>query len=126
MHQVSRLRLTASRHFSPSAGEAHPGLMVPHICPRLADVTRPHQEGETQLWQKRYYEHNVRSYEKLVENLRCMHRNPAKRGLPEKPEDWKWSSYRHYAFAEVGLVDIESQWTADRREGRVPKLSLAR
>jgi hypothetical protein len=50
------------------------------------------------------------------------HRNPVKRGLVEKPEDWKWSSFRHYATAETGPVEMESQWTADRRRGRSPKL----
>jgi putative transposase len=35
-----------------------------------------------------------------------------------KPEEWKWSSFRHYAMAEVGVVEVESRWTADRRNGR--------
>jgi putative transposase len=73
------------------------------------------------FWQKRYYDHNVRTHESFVE-LRYIHRNPVKRGLVEKPEDWKWSSFRHYATAEIGPVEIESQWTADRRNGRTPKL----
>ena len=79
-------------------------------------------EGDRPLWQKRYYDHNVRNYESFVEKLRYVHRNPVKRGLVEKPEDWKWSSFRHYATAEIGAVEIESQWTADRRSGRTPKL----
>ena len=87
--------------------------------------TRTRRAGEIRLWQKRYYDHNVRSYEKFVEKLRYIHRNPVKRGLVAKPEDWKWSSFRHYAFAEVGPVEIESQWTADRRESRIPNLLLA-
>jgi len=33
------------------------------------------------------------------------------------PEEWKWSSYRHYALRESGVVEIESQWTARDREG---------
>lgn len=39
----------------------------------------------------------------------------------EKPQDWKWSSFRHYATAEIRPVETESQWTADRRKGRTPK-----
>ena len=27
-----------------------------------------------------------------------------------------WSSFRLYAFGEVGTVEIESEWTARRRE----------
>ena len=38
------------------------------------------------------------------------------RGLVERPEDWLWSSFRHYASGEVGVVEIESQWTARMRE----------
>jgi putative transposase len=45
-----------------------------------------------------------------------------KRGLVEKPEDWNWSSFLDYATAEIGPVEIESQWTADRRSGIIPKL----
>ncbi len=35
-----------------------------------------------------------------------MHRNPVKRGLVQEPEQWKWSSYRSYAFGEEGMVKI--------------------
>jgi putative transposase len=48
-------------------------------------------------WQARYYDFNVWSESKLIEKLRYIHRNPVKRGLVAKPEDWEWSSFRHYA-----------------------------
>jgi len=79
-------------------------------------------ECDVAFWQKRYYDHNVRTHESFVDKVRYIHRNPVKRGLIEKPEDWKWSSFRHYATAEIGPVEIESQWTADRLNGRTPKL----
>jgi putative transposase len=68
------------------------------------------------FWQKRYYDHNVRNYESFVGKLRYIHRNPLKRGLCERPEDWEWSSFRHYATGAEGVVQIESQWTASQRE----------
>ena len=68
------------------------------------------------FWQTRYYDFNVWSERKFVEKLRYIHRNPVQRGLVERPEDWKWSSFRHYASGEAGPVEIESQWTARRRE----------
>jgi putative transposase len=88
------------------------------------------------LWQKRYYDHNVRTYESFAEKLNYIHQNPVRRGLAEIPEDWNWSSFRHYATAsgvpdepvvgslglEIGPVQIESQWTADRRNGETPRL----
>ena len=63
---------------------------------------------------------------KKVEKLRYMHRNPVKRGLVQHPKDWAWSSFRHYATGAEGIVEIESEWTARRRErmGLAPKLPV--
>ncbi len=68
------------------------------------------------FWQTRYYDFNVRSLEKRVEKLKYIHRNPVTRGLVDKPEDWRWSSYHHYATPEQGVVEIESPWTMYLRE----------
>jgi putative transposase len=75
------------------------------------------KRGEAHFWQRRYYDFNVHSELKRVEKLRYMHRNPVTRGLVEKPEDWAWSSFVHYATGVIGTVEIESEWTARRREG---------
>jgi putative transposase len=82
--------------------------------------------AEYPFWQARYYDFNVWSEIKFVEKIRYIHRNPVHRGLAAKPEDWPWSSFRHYATGEVGVVEIESQWTARRRErlGIFPTLKL--
>ena len=68
------------------------------------------------LWQPRYYDVNVWSEAKRIEKLRYLHRNPVKRGLVRSPEDWAWSSFRHYMSGVEGVVEIESQWTARKRE----------
>ena len=74
--------------------------------------------GEAQFWQRRYFDFSVYNEEKTVEKLRYMHRNPVKRGLVARPEEWMWSSFRHYATGVEGTVEIESEWTARRREMR--------
>jgi putative transposase len=75
----------------------------------LGGAPTSHEEPGTQhFWQARYYDFNVRSREKRIEKLKYIHRNPVKRGLVEKPEDWPWSSYRHYAMEEAGPVEIAS------------------
>ena len=71
------------------------------------------------FWQKRYYDRNVRDAEEFAVKLRYLHRNPVKRGLVKEPGDWKWSSFRHYALREVGVVEIESEWTARDRETKL-------
>jgi putative transposase len=73
------------------------------------------QSSERPFWQARYYDFNVHNPEKREEKLHYMHWNPVRRGLVEKPEDWPWSSFRHYAFGETGRVEIESEWTPSRR-----------
>jgi len=61
------------------------------------------------FWQARYYDFNVWSECKFVEKLRYIHRNPVNRGLVVRPEDWVWSSFRHYLSGEEGPVGIESR-----------------
>ena len=67
------------------------------------------------FWQYRYYDSNVYGEKARSEVIRYIHRNPVKRGLVAKPEDWPWSSFRHYATGAQGTVEIESQWTTFRR-----------
>jgi putative transposase len=68
------------------------------------------------FWLSRYYDFNVHSGQKHIEKLRYIHRNPVKRGLVQEPMDWQWSSFRHYATGERGVVEIESFWTRELRE----------
>ncbi len=52
---------------------------------------------------------------KRREKLRDMHRNPVTRKLVSSPEQWRWSSYRAYAYRERGLVAVNAmfppKWT---------------
>ena len=74
------------------------------------------RRSDTPFWYTRYYDFNVRTSKKRIEKLRYMHRNPVVRGLVQRPEDWEWSSFRHYQTGVEGVVEIESEWTAFKRE----------
>jgi len=78
------------------------------------------------FWQARYYDFNVWSECKFVEKPRYIHRNPVARGLVERPGDWLWSSFRHYATGVEGIAEIESMWTARKHEqmGRPLRVSI--
>ena len=82
---------------------------------RRRDPRQRHLFGEEWLrrsfWQARFYDFNVWTTKKRVEKLRYMHRNPAKRGLVQSPEQWRWSSYRFYLLEEVGAVQVNVGWT---------------
>jgi hypothetical protein len=95
-----------------TAGINHAGLVEIDAtsCATLS-LNRPH-------WNVINADFNVHSAEKITEKLRYLHRNPVARGLVEKPEDWRWSSFRHYATGVEGMIEIESFWTAWKREGR--------
>jgi len=71
---------------------------------------------ERPFWQARYYDFNVFTEKKRVEKLRYMHRNPVTRKLVKEPDQWRWSSFRHYWLGESGTVEIESPRTAAQRE----------
>lgn len=58
------------------------------------------------FWQRRFYDFNIWMERKRLEKLRYIHRNPVTRGLVKRPADWRWSSYRFYAFGEPGPVAI--------------------
>jgi putative transposase len=76
-------------------------------------VARRSEQG--QFWQARYYDFNVYSRHKRLEKLDYMHWSPVKRGLVERMEDWKWSSYGFYRTGQQGRVFIHSGW-ADHYE----------
>ena len=105
-------------------------------CPQqdtLADALKSLKQGVSRrligdaehFRQKRHYDFNIRNYPQFVEKLRYIHRNPVKQGLCDRPEDWQWSSFRHYAIGAEGRVEIESEWTARKREGAAVTLCPA-
>ena len=59
-------------------------------------------KGRFAFWQKRYYDHNCRTTESVIEKINYCHNNPVKKGLVEDPSQWRWSSYRWYN----GMDDI--------------------
>jgi len=73
---------------------------------------------EQLVWQRRFYDFNVWSARKRIEKLVYMHRNPVWRKLVEEPEQWRWSSYRYYAYREEGAVKI-NQWPTEMKIRRV-------
>jgi putative transposase len=99
----------------------------------LADALKSLKQGVSRrligeaehFWQKRYYDFNIRNHRQFVEKLRYIHGNPVKRGVCEHPEDWEWSSFLHYATGCEGRVEIESEWTARRRERAAERLCAA-
>ena len=107
----------------------HIHLLVnePKRCPlsraiQALKISVSRRRVEKPFWLARYYDFNVYTAEKTTEKLRYLHRNPVTRMLVNKPEEWPWSSYRHYQSGIEGAVQIESSWSAWRRDhaGQLP------
>jgi len=93
----------------PTLARAKRVKLLSHLNVQVKDVKVGHRAP---FWQKRYYDRNIRNCPESTVKLRYLHRNPVKRGLLKNAADWKWSSFRHYAFHEGSVVEIESEWTA--------------
>jgi putative transposase len=54
------------------------------------------------VWQRRFYDFAVFTQKKRVEKLDYMPRNPVRRGLALRPEQWRWSSFAITRTARLG------------------------
>jgi REP element-mobilizing transposase RayT len=89
--------LVMPEHVQLLLSEPQPDMLADALKSLKRGVSRRLLCDGDHFWQKRYYDFNIRNYPQFVEKLRYIHRNPLKAGLCERPEDWEWSSFRHYA-----------------------------
>lgn len=54
------------------------------------------RRGEAGLWQRRFWEHQIRDERDLQRHIDYIHYNPLKHGLVACLDDWPWSSYHRY------------------------------
>jgi putative transposase len=99
-----------------------PRIVLAQFLKAVKQVTSRKLKGRRgKFWQDRYYDSSVYGEKARSEVIRYIHRNPVARGLVTKPEQWPWSSFRHYASGVKGPVEIESQRTAFLRGNRLPE-----
>ena len=60
--------------------------------------------GERSLWQRRYWEHQIRDDGDFARHVDYIHFNPVKHGLVKRAADWSYSSFHRYV--REGLLDI--------------------
>lgn len=89
-------RIIAAKNRVGRQSESHDSLMFETSC--------------SGIWQARFYDYNVWTRHERVEKIRYIHRNPVRRGLVESPEQWRWSSFRAYAYGEAGPVRV-NDWS---------------
>ena len=52
------------------------------------------QRNERLVWQRRFWEHAIRTDEDWRMHMDYIHYNPVKHGLALRPGDWPWSSFK--------------------------------
>ena len=63
---------------------------------------------ESTLWQRRYWEHQIRNELDFERHMDYLHYNPVKHGLVKQVNDWPYSSFHRYL--EAGMYPTD--WTA--------------
>ncbi len=68
---------------------------------------------ERGIWQRRFWEHQIRDESDLQRHVDYIHYNPVKHGLVQAVEEWPWSTYPRYARQSAYLqrhwTDIQGQ-----------------
>jgi len=55
-----------------------------------------YKKRERGVWQRRFWEHQLRDWDDLSAHVKYIHFNPVKHGFVEHPRDWQWSTYHKY------------------------------
>jgi len=72
------------------------------------------------VWQRRFWEHQIRDERDLHTHVDYIHYNPVKHGLVARLDDWPWSTYHKYVESgHYGKVDVQAmrQASNDLRVG---------
>lgn len=67
-----------------------------HNIGLMTDSKERHHENT--IWQRRFWEHQIRDDEDLHKHLDYIHFNPVKHGLVASPMDWPYSTLHRYVM----------------------------
>ena len=71
------------------------------------------RKKEKGIWQRRFWEHQIRDDEDLQKHVDYIHINPVKHGCVNHVRDWPYSSY--HQWVKKGLLDDD--WAGSFNEG---------
>ena len=64
---------------------------------------------ERSVWQRRYWEHQIRNTEDFAHHIDYIHWNPVKHGYVTRAREWRFSTF--HRFVRQGLYPLE--WGVD-------------
>jgi putative transposase len=85
-----------------------------HSFPAQAERSQSKQrQGEKGIWQRRFWEHQIRDDADLQRHVDYLHYNPVKHGLASRVSDWPHSSFHRYV--REGQLPLD--WAGGGKDG---------
>ena len=78
------------------------------ILGRLRKYSMGYNDQTCKIWMDRYDDVIVTTDRVFKIKFDYIHYNPVKAGLVEKPEDWKFSSYRNYIYDDNSIIEVKT------------------
>ena len=69
-------------------------VLGPEVDHHRSESRKRH--GERTIWQRRFWEHQIRNEEDYTRHMDYVHYNPVKHGLAKSPKDWPHSTFHRY------------------------------
>jgi putative transposase len=95
------------------------GTTWDRLSSSAAGSRRRHHESD--VWQRRFWEHVIRDPRDFENHLNYLHYNPVKHGLCTCPHAWPASSFRHW----VNRKAYEPDWCCSCARAAAPSTSAA-
>jgi len=76
---------------------------------------------EKHIWQRRFWEHQIRNEKDFNAHMDYIHYNPVKHGLVRSPKDWRYSSF--ISCVDKGFYD--NDWGASITDNYFDKMNNA-
>jgi putative transposase len=68
------------------------------------------RKGERGIWQRRFWEHQIRDDEDLERHIDYIHINPVKHACVSRASDWAYSSIHRY----IRSGDLSADWAVSQ------------
>lgn len=83
---------------------------LPATATRTASKIRQREKG---IWQRRFWEHQIRDEKDFQRHVDYVHFNPVKHGLVQQVADWEYSSFHQW----VARGMLNADWAGDASDG---------
>lgn len=86
----------------------------------LSKSRRKHRESD--VWQRRFWEHTIKNEQELENFLNYIHYNPVKHGLVSCPHLWEYSSF--HTSVKKGLYSLDWYCNCRGNQPSIPKFEM--